>query len=36
MREIADGNSPATPPTIEDATVLEKLTPMLRSSAEPS
>jgi len=30
MREIADGRSPATPPTIEDATVLETLTPVLR------
>jgi propionyl-CoA synthetase len=35
MREIADGKGPATPPTIEDATVLEKLTPVLRSPAEP-
>ena len=30
MREIADGRSPATPPTIEDASVLEALTPVLR------
>ncbi len=32
MREIADGRSPATPPTIEDASVLETLTPVLRRS----
>lgn len=30
MREIADGRSPATPPTIEDAGVLDTLTPVLR------
>jgi len=32
MREIADGRSPATPPTIEDVSVLERLTPVLRGS----
>ena len=32
MREIADGNSPATPPTIEDVSVLERLAPVLRGS----
>jgi len=30
MREIADGGSPATPPTIEDASVLTALAPVLR------
>jgi propionyl-CoA synthetase len=30
MREIADGKTPAVPSTIEDATVLDKLTPILR------
>ncbi len=30
MREIADGRSPAVPPTIEDASVLQTLTPVLR------
>jgi len=30
MREIADGESPAAPPTIEDAAVLEALGPVLR------
>ena len=33
MREIADGKTPATPPTIEDASVLENLTPVLRHDA---
>lgn len=33
MREIADGGSPATPPTIEDSSVLETLTPVLRPGA---
>ena len=32
MREIADGRSPATPATIEDVSVLERLTPVLRGS----
>jgi propionyl-CoA synthetase len=32
MREIADGHSPATPATIEDVSVLERLTPVLRRS----
>ncbi len=31
MREIADGGSPATPPTIEDASVLVALAAVLRS-----
>jgi propionyl-CoA synthetase len=31
MREIADGQNPAVPSTIEDASVLEALTPVLRS-----
>jgi propionyl-CoA synthetase len=30
MREIADGLEPVVPPTIEDAEVLEQLTPVLR------
>ncbi len=30
MREIADGRTPAVPSTIEDASVLEALTPVLR------
>jgi propionyl-CoA synthetase len=30
MREIADGGNPAVPSTIEDATVLETITPALR------
>ncbi|MEP6630655.1 MAG: acetate--CoA ligase [Lapillicoccus sp.] len=30
MREIADGRSPAVPPTIEDASVLQTLTPVLQ------
>jgi propionyl-CoA synthetase len=30
MREIADGRTPTVPSTIEDATVLERLTPILR------
>ena len=30
MRQIADGGSPAVPSTIEDASVLEALTPVLR------
>jgi propionyl-CoA synthetase len=30
MREIADGKSPDLPGTIEDATILERLTPILR------
>jgi propionyl-CoA synthetase len=32
MREIADGRSPAPPPTIEDVSVLERLTTVLRGS----
>ncbi len=32
MREIADGRSPVTPPTIEDASVLDTLTAVLRGS----
>ncbi|KQC35531.1 AMP-binding protein [Frankia sp. ACN1ag] len=32
MREIADGRSPAVPPTIEDATVLDALRPVLTAS----
>jgi hypothetical protein len=32
MREIADGGSPAVPATIEDASVLERLGPVLRGS----
>jgi propionyl-CoA synthetase len=32
MREIADGKNPATPATIEDASVLDRLTPVLRDS----
>ncbi len=32
MRQIADGGSPAVPSTIEDASVLEALTPVLRRS----
>jgi len=31
MREIADGGTPAVPGTIEDASVLDTLTPVLRS-----
>ena len=30
MREIADGKTPAVPSTIEDASVLDALTPVLR------
>ena len=30
MREIADGGDPPVPSTIEDPTVLERLTPVLR------
>ena len=30
MREIADGRTPAVPGTIEDATVLDALAPVLR------
>ena len=30
MREIADGKTPAVPGTIEDASVLDTLTPVLR------
>jgi propionyl-CoA synthetase len=30
MREIADGRTPTVPGTIEDASVLETLTPVLR------
>jgi propionyl-CoA synthetase len=30
MRELADGKAPAVPATIEDASVLETLTPVLR------
>ena len=33
MREIADGKTPTVPSTIEDATVLETLTPVLRPPA---
>jgi propionyl-CoA synthetase len=32
MREIADGKTPAVPGTIEDASVLDTLTPVLRGS----
>jgi propionyl-CoA synthetase len=32
MREIADGKTPVTPPTIEDVSVLERLAPVLRGS----
>jgi propionyl-CoA synthetase len=32
MREIADGGSPPVPSTIEDARVLDVLTPVLRGS----
>jgi len=32
MREIADGRSPAVPPTIEDPAVLDALRPVLRPS----
>ena len=32
MREIADGRTPAVPGTIEDAGVLDALTPVLRRS----
>jgi len=32
MREIADGKSPVTPATIEDASVLATLTPVLRDT----
>jgi propionyl-CoA synthetase len=35
MREIADGKSPATPATIEDVSVLERLKPVLRTPSEP-
>ena len=31
MREIADGGTPAVPSTIEDASVLDTLAPVLRS-----
>jgi propionyl-CoA synthetase len=33
MREIADGKDPAVPSTIEDASVLEKLAPILRHTS---
>ena len=32
MREIADGKVPVVPGTIEDASVLDALTPVLRPS----
>jgi len=31
MRQIADGGDPAVPSTIEDAAVLDRLRPVLRS-----
>jgi propionyl-CoA synthetase len=33
MREIADGKNPAVPSTIEDASVLDKLAPILRHTS---
>jgi propionyl-CoA synthetase len=30
MRQIADGEQPAVPSTIEDATVLDRISPVLR------
>jgi propionyl-CoA synthetase len=33
MREIADGKTPAVPSTIEDASVLDKLAPILRQES---
>jgi len=35
MREIADGGSPTAPPTIEDASVLTALAPVLRPAVGP-
>ena len=35
MREMADGGSPTAPPTIEDASVLKALAPVLRPAVDP-